>query len=172
VAKRQPLKQMGSIDTVWKQLDPFVKVKSIDSVRTHLKQIFLFENEDKICGSFDGKEIKLWMSSNPLIGACYPIVRLKLNVIQDRILLTAKMNPVGLIIAFLINVAIIWASLNMFILREGLSADSILQRILVFTVFIGIFNFPIYMSYKGARDVIMKEIEDRIKSKQPLTQAL
>jgi hypothetical protein len=161
---------MDSIETIWKRLETFVKVRSVDSVRTHLKQIFLFENEDMICGSFGRKEIKLWMSSNRVIGAFYPVVQLQLNEIQNKIVLSSKMNPVGLVLAILINLAIIWTSLNMIILRDGLSADSILQRVVVFIVFIGIFNFPIYISYKGARDVIMQQIEDQVKCKQPLTQ--
>jgi hypothetical protein len=159
---------MTSIQDIKKRLESFVKIRSVDSTLTHLKHVFLFKNQDKICGSFNGNEIKIWMSSNPVIGACYPVIQLRINDTHNKIIIKSRMNQIGLAIAILINLGIIWASLNMFILREDLTNDSILQRLIVFVVFIGIFNFPIYMSYKGARDVLIKEIEDAVQIKKPL----
>jgi hypothetical protein len=161
---------MPSIETIRKRLETFVKVRSVDSTLTHLEQILLFKNQDKICGSFSHNEIKIWLCSNRVIGAFYPVVHLSTNEINDKIVIRSKINRVGLVLAILINVAIVWASLSMFILREDVTSASVVQRFIVFIVFIGIFNFPVYMSYKGARDVLILEIVDRIQMKQPLTQ--
>lgn len=155
---------MGLIETIKKRLEAYIEVTSVDSVTTHLRQIFLFASQDKICGSSTQNEIKVWISTNRVIGAFYPVVQLKFNENQNKIVLNSKMNKVGFYLALLINIAILWSALNMFILREGLTTDSILQRLLVFVVFIGIFNFPIYMSYRKARDVIIQELEAKVRN--------
>jgi hypothetical protein len=54
---------MDLFETIKKQLKDFVEVKRVDSIVTHFRQIFLFANEDKICGSFTLNEIKVWVSS-------------------------------------------------------------------------------------------------------------
>jgi hypothetical protein len=156
--------QMDPFETVSERLENFIEVRCVDSMATHLRQIFLSEHEGKICGSINHNKISIWTSGNQIIGAFYPVVQLKFNVAQKKIVAKAKMNQFGFGLALLINISIPWVSLNLFILREGLNANSILQRILGFVVFIGIFNFPIYMSYKIARNVIMREIEDRLKT--------
>lgn len=160
---------MTSIENIRKRLASLIKIRSADTTRTHLEQIFLFRNQDKICGSFNGNEIKVWMSNNQIIGAFYPVIQLRFNETNNKIIIKSRMNQIGLGLCIVINLAIIWASLNMFILRGGLTIDSILQRVIVFVIFIGIFNFPIYMSYKGARDVIIKEVEKRVQIEKPLT---
>ena len=163
---------MTSMENIRKRLETFVKVRSIDSVLTHLKQIFLFKHHEMICGSFNPDKIKIWMSSNTVIGAFYPVIQLKLNEKINKITISSKMNQVGFGLALLINLAIMWASLNLFILREGLTSESLLRRIIVFVVFIGIFNFPIYMSYAVARNVLIRKVKERIQVQQPLTERL
>lgn len=162
---------MLSIETISKVLEPFVKERGVDSAHTHFEQIFLFKNQSKICGSFKVNEIKIWLCDHRLIGAFYPVVQLSTTEENDRIVIRSKMNSVGLALAILINFAIAWASLNMFILRADVTSATIFQRFIGFLVFIAIFNFPIYMSYKGARDVMIQEIKDKLQMKQPLTKS-
>ena len=107
-----------------------------------------------------GNVIKVWISSNALIGAFYPIIYISFNEAKNSVSFRAKMNKVGLALALMVNILIIPAALNLFILGDRLSFDILVRRIIVCIFFVGIFNFPIYMSYKGARDVLKTHIKE------------
>jgi len=146
------------------RLETFIEVKCVDSIASHLRHIFLFQHEGKICGAFNRSQISIWVSDTRTIGVFYPIIQLKYNAPQKKVLLKAKMNGFGFCLALLINAALLWLGISLFFLREGLNANSILQRILGFIIFLIIFNSPIYLTYRPARNMIIKEIEDRLKT--------
>ena len=154
---------MASTGNIKSELQSFIDVRSDDSPLSHLKQIFLFKNEGKVCGSFNGSKIKIWVSSTPIIGVCYPVIQLNIDESMSKVTMKSRMNQIGLGLAVLINLGLIWASLNLFILNEDVNRETVLKRVIVSFVLVLIFNAPIYFSYKVARDVLMKKLEDLLK---------
>ena len=146
------------------RIERLIEVKCRDSLTSHMRQIFLSEHQEKICGSFKDNKISIWTSSNRVIGICYPIVQLKFIAGENKIVLKSKMNQFGFGLAIALNAFLIWASLSLFILRDDVTQGSLPQRILGFFIFILIFNFPIFMSYRIARKVIINQVEETIKS--------
>lgn len=155
---------MDNSKTIDQKIKKFIEVESEDSILTHLKHVFLLSGAGKIHGEIIRNKTKVWVAWDwRIIGAFYPIITITINENENKISIKSRMNPVGLLIAVIINICISCTSLFLFLLRDDASSNSFLARFLVFLFFITGWNIPIYLSYKSTKNALIAELKEVLK---------
>lgn len=141
------------------KLSSLIERTADDNLKTHLRQIFLFDNEAKLLGNISQTGFRVWIHEqgrSGVTGAFYPVVHghFSLSTRGVQVSLRSKMNIVGKIIVLVVASLISYGLLTNIILQNDNSIKYLIPRIFVSMVILTLMmSVPLFIHFRTSRIV-------------------
>ncbi len=158
------------IEVIERKLKKMIEVHASNTFKTHLAQIFLSRNNDRVCGTVQGNYAEMWLCEQGRgVGLpFYPIVSVNVETANNRtkVFISSKMNAFGSIITILIFGIIFCSALNTPLVREATSFGEIVRNIF-YSIILALFfmAFPLYC-YHTVKKAFVDEIKEQLALKK------
>lgn len=145
------------IEQLRSKLSSLIELRADDNLKTHLRQIFLFDKEGKLLGNTSQTGFKVWIHEQGRAGATgifYPVVHCSFQLTSSgtQISLTSKMNLAGRMMLLIIAVLISYGLLTGIIIQNDNTIQYIIPRIFISIVLlILMMSVPLFIFFRTSR---------------------